>query len=66
MYSFHVYKDLWARLIGKEGLECLREKANKNNFAKAVYRNNLCRKLVVRHLPLNLFKVLLKLSYPVQ
>ena len=32
----------------------------------AVYRNNLCHKLVVRHVPLNLSKVLSFNSYLIQ
>ena len=56
----YVYKDVWFPLIEKEGLECLYEKENgKYKFAISVHRNQLCHKLFVGHLPLNLLKILL-------
>lgn len=56
----YVYKDVWFPLIEKEGLECLYEKENgKYKFAISVHRNQLCQKLFVGHLPLNLLKILL-------
>ena len=62
MCDIHIYKDLWSRLIGQEALESLQEKENeKYQFAIAVYRNDLCYKLVVVHVPLTLSKVLFKL-----
>ena len=59
--GYHVYKDVWSPLIGEECFECRYEKGNEQDeFAIAVYLNDLCQDIIVGHIPHNLSKAVFK------
>ena len=54
MHSFHFYKNVWSLLIGEKELEFF------HKFAIAVYLNDFFRIIIVAHVPINIFRMLVK------
>ena len=59
--GFYVYKDLWSSLIDEKGFKCFHEKEKETyKSAITVYRNDLCWRIIVRYVPMNMSKLLVK------